>query len=255
MSKGKKGSYEVGYGKPPRRNQFQKGAPSANPAGRPRKMPPASGVKLEADQAKEIASAEAWRPVTLREGNKTVKMSTYQAVVRSMAVNAIKGNSTAQRRFIELVGQIEDAKRKNQEEAMQEFIEYKCNWEREIEEAERKGAPVPHPIPHPDDMKIDFEQNLAWIDGPMTHEDKSILEYLLSRRKEAQEKVSNCASLYAQATEPSLKAKLLDDWRDSQHLYDSFNDQVPMRYREELQNRCTTSAARPPSDGNTSQSD
>ena len=29
--------YEVGYGKPPRHTRFEKGAPSANPRGRPRK--------------------------------------------------------------------------------------------------------------------------------------------------------------------------------------------------------------------------
>lgn len=38
--KGKKQNYEVGYGKPPEQFKWQKGCPSPNPKGRPKKYAP-----------------------------------------------------------------------------------------------------------------------------------------------------------------------------------------------------------------------
>jgi Family of unknown function (DUF5681) len=107
------GGYEVGYGKPPSRTRFRKGA-SGNPGGRPRRM--------TAGRANSLALKEAYRIVTVREGDKVLTMPAIQAVLRGLVAHAAKGNSPAQRTFIEIVQLIErelaaEAAAKNKAEA------------------------------------------------------------------------------------------------------------------------------------------
>jgi hypothetical protein len=50
------GDYQVGYRRPPKAHQFQKGAPSANPAGRPKKA-----------RTPDIRSTDAFHQLVLKE--------------------------------------------------------------------------------------------------------------------------------------------------------------------------------------------
>jgi len=90
--------YAIGYGKPPARTRFRKGV-SGNPGGRPRGM--------TAGRASRLALNEAYRLVTVREGDKTLALPAIQAVLRSMVTLAAKGNGPAQRALIEVIQKIE----------------------------------------------------------------------------------------------------------------------------------------------------
>jgi Family of unknown function (DUF5681) len=92
------GKYAIGYGKPPSRTRFRKGT-SGNPGGRPRGM--------TAGRATALAIKEAYRPVTVREGDKVITMPAIQAVLRSQIALAAKGNGPAQRALIEVIQTIE----------------------------------------------------------------------------------------------------------------------------------------------------
>jgi hypothetical protein len=91
-------SYAVGYGKPPAHTRFQKGK-SANPGGRPRR-----GV---AEQAKALALKEAYRKVTVQDGEDTQRMPVIQAILRNQLALAAKGNVAAQRAVLGAVQAIE----------------------------------------------------------------------------------------------------------------------------------------------------
>jgi hypothetical protein len=91
-------TYKVGYGKPPSKARFRKGV-SGNPGGRPRGM--------TAGRAKKLALQEAYRPITVREGEKVRRLPIIQAVIRQQARSAAKGNGPAQRDFIGRVQAIE----------------------------------------------------------------------------------------------------------------------------------------------------
>ena len=64
-------SYAVGYGKPPAHTRFQKGQ-SGNPGGRPRRG--------AAEPAKALALKEAYRKVTVQEGEHATRMPVIQAL-------------------------------------------------------------------------------------------------------------------------------------------------------------------------------
>ncbi len=80
MTKKKKpGDDEVGFLKPPRHGRFQKGR-SGNPRGRP--------PDKKRERVDIIAVLDA--PVTVSQGGLTRQISSFEASVRKLAVNAIK---------------------------------------------------------------------------------------------------------------------------------------------------------------------
>jgi uncharacterized protein DUF5681 len=89
---------KVGYGRPPVHTRFQRGR-SGNPGGRPR--------GTTAERAKALLLQEAYRPVTVRVGDKTHTLPAIQAVLRAQIALAAKGHGPAQRAFIATVQAIE----------------------------------------------------------------------------------------------------------------------------------------------------
>jgi Family of unknown function (DUF5681) len=87
--------YEVGYCKPPDHAKFRKGV-SGNHRGRPKgtknKLP-----ALNDERMKAIILEEAYRTITVRDGTKNVTVPIARAVLRSLAVNAVKGQHRSQR--------------------------------------------------------------------------------------------------------------------------------------------------------------
>src|SRR5260370_32382886 len=98
LKKALSGDYKVGYGRPPSETRFRKGV-TGNPGGRPRGMTPG--------RAKRLALQEAYRPITVREGDEVFTLPTIQAVMRQQGRIAAKGNGPAQRAFIDRVHAIE----------------------------------------------------------------------------------------------------------------------------------------------------
>jgi hypothetical protein len=97
-SKQKPAPYQAGYGKPPLHMRFQKGK-SGNPSGRPR--------RTATERAKALALKEAYRTVTVRDGDRVASLPAIQAVLRSQMAAAANGNVAAQRAFLATVQEIE----------------------------------------------------------------------------------------------------------------------------------------------------
>ena len=91
-------NHKGGYGKPPVHTRFSKGK-SGNPGGRPR--------GLTAGRATALALKEAYRLVSVKEGDKVITLPAIQAVLRSQVALAAKGNGLAQRTVIEAIQAIE----------------------------------------------------------------------------------------------------------------------------------------------------
>jgi hypothetical protein len=94
----------VGYGRPPVYTRFRKGQ-SGNPAGRRRHG------HGEAERANKLILTEAFRLLTLREGDKITRIPALRAVIRSQIAAAAKGNVGAQRTILKVVQDIEAAAR------------------------------------------------------------------------------------------------------------------------------------------------
>ena len=108
--------------------------------------------------------------IGVRDGMREVKVPMAQAIVRAMAVNAVKGQQRAQRLFTELLITIEQEKRREVGEHLDYVLQYKRRWDQEFERRKALGITGPEPIPHPDHIKIDVRN---WtIPGPRADDER-----------------------------------------------------------------------------------
>ena len=110
--------YDIGYGKPPKVTQFSKGQ-SGNPLGRPK------GAKTKQLKARDIRLnnmiiEEAYRSVAVQEDGGMISMTMMQAVLRSVTVNAAKGDHRSQKLLMDMI-RIVEATKDEQKESEEEI--------------------------------------------------------------------------------------------------------------------------------------
>jgi hypothetical protein len=225
-------NYDVGYGKPPAPTRFQKGT-SGNPKGRPRGRKNAAS-NHDIERLRSIIKAEAYRAIRVPEGSNIIAMTMAEAVVRSIAVNAAKGQARAQKLFTELLHVTDRAEAILHNQYLEAMVEYKVDWERELARRAAAGISVPDPVPHPDDIIIDVRTGRAWVDGPVTAEEKANWDRMLSYRDDLQQE-------FMEEIKLSKKRASREFWREhaafTQHLYDRINGRLPPRYQKPLEGR------------------
>jgi hypothetical protein len=85
-----KDSYEVGYGRPPKKTRFRKGV-SGNPTGRPKKL-------LDFDAA---LLREGRKLITVNKNGRSVRISKHDVVVSQVMLDAMKGTASDRRLYRE----------------------------------------------------------------------------------------------------------------------------------------------------------
>ena len=166
------------YRNPPIEHRFRKGA-SGNPKGRPRKKRALVSTKVNGqpgigfeDRIKSLAIEEAYRLITIREGDRTERIPVIQAILRKVAVAAANGNTRAQQNYLNLLIGAETDRRVASTQLLKTAIDYKKHWHHVLAERARKGTTGPEPVPHPDEVIIDYETGDIRIDGPVMEEQK-----------------------------------------------------------------------------------
>jgi len=205
------GDYPVGYAKPPVERRFKPGE-SGNPLGRPKGSKNRAKVPdLHEERLKSIILEEAYRTITVNDAKGAVSIPMAQAVIRSLAVNAAKGNQRAQRLFSALLASVETANKRLHDEWLETAISYKVEWERELERRTRHNIDAPEPIPHPDDVIIDMSTGLVRIKGPMTKEEKVVWDKFRARKIECDESIAEMEELLAKEPDYPYRKQVLED--------------------------------------------
>lgn len=176
--------YDVGYGKPPVASRFQPGR-SGNPRGRKRGTAHNAIPALNDERLKTLILEETYRTISINDQNGQLDIPMAQAVVRSLAVNAAKGNQRAQRLFTQLLSSVERDNKRLHDEWFNTALDYKLAWERELERRATFKINAPLPIPHPDDIVVDLQAGTIRVTGPMTKEEKVKWDRAAEHREKA----------------------------------------------------------------------
>ena len=172
------------YRNPPIEHRFRKGV-SGNTKGRPRKkrafvsteVDGQPGIGFE-DRIKSLAIEEAYRLITIREGDRVERIPVIQAILRKVAVAAANGNTRAQQNYLNLLIGAEADRRVASTQLLKTAIDYKEHWHHVLAERARSGTTGPEPVPHPDDVLIDYETGNIRIDGPVMEDQKEARDQL-----------------------------------------------------------------------------
>jgi hypothetical protein len=221
--------YRVGRGNPPKEHRFPPGV-SGNALGRPPKNGRSVRRPLE-QPAEDIILGEAYRPVTLNDGGKSVTMPAIQAVARAQVRKAIKGNAQAQKALLERVLVIERKFSEDHAKLFGEALAQKAALERERQQWVGSGRDEGDMLLHPDDLEICLQSGNVRNFAPMTEE-------AMEGRRKALVMQEECVTKIAR----SLKARQLgletQQWKIecelAEKLLQMINELLPPRHRKEL---------------------
>lgn len=207
------GSHEVGYGRPPAATRFVKGQ-SGNPAGRPRgsKNKPA---QLDAYDLMQIVLSEANRPIEIRERDQTMTVKVAEAVVRKVAIDAMKGRPRAQELFMKTTDKAQSLANQLHEGHLKAACEYKAWWEQELYRRACAGIThLPDPLPHPDDIVINLQAGEVEYNGPRTREEEVHYEALRKHLVMLQEGLPHLEAMLKDVR-PSKRRTLLEEMKQN----------------------------------------
>jgi hypothetical protein len=217
--------YEVGYGKPPAETRFKPGR-SGNPKGRPkgaRNKRPA----LHEERMKEILLDEAYRTIKVNDGAGQISVPMAQAIIRSLAVNAAKGNQRAQRLFTELLFTTERENKRLHDEWLDVAMTYKVEWDRELARRERLGIEGPQPLPHPDHVVINMRSGEVQINGPATKEEKADYDMLCERKAAVEEERDELKRILRDEPDYPHRDQVKADLEYTEHILELARKIVP----------------------------
>ena len=173
---------------------------------------------------KSILIEEAYGAIKVRDGSREVTITMIRAVVRSMALAAVKGQARSQRMFTALLQATEKERKAEHDLTLETAIEYKTEWEDELERRTALGIVGRDPIPHPDDVIINVKTGEVHITGPVTKQEKVKWDRLRDRKHECLVEICELKELHKEMPDNKF---IQSEIEFEQQLYEMISKVIP----------------------------
>ena len=117
------------------------------------------------------------------------RLKMLEAVVRSVSVSAGKGNFRAQKVFIDYRNEAERYNQSIKVTLYENAFNYKICWEAALKRRKREGIVAPDPIPHPDDIQLDYMTGHVHCTGPFTADEAKTMAKVCEMLLEIEQKI------------------------------------------------------------------
>ena len=173
---GAKRDYSVGKGKPPKEHQIKPGE-VRNPYGRGGKPKAERTPFLTDEPNQKMFLAEAQRAVRVNSGESSEELPTAQVVMRALAIDAMKpGHAFSKREYLRLLRDYERSEFEKRRKVFDYWRDYADKAKAAIKRAREGGESEPRLVPHPDDIRFNFEELTVTFIGPVTDEEADEIE-------------------------------------------------------------------------------
>ncbi len=173
---------KVGYRRPPKSGRFRKGQ-SGNPRGRPRKQEGKPSWIAAQFPTSETLRAEARRMLTINGATGRQQVNTTEAIVRALALSAMRGGVLAQRTYLEYQKAEDERFHKIQKERFEFWEAYQIRGRKDIATARQRGLPEPDWLPHPDDIELNHLTLDVKFLGAMDEEGRDAEKHALTLQR------------------------------------------------------------------------
>lgn len=174
--------YEVGYRKPPRKTQFQKGK-SGNPRGRPRKVKAKQKkYKLSDFNSDTFFEDEIYRYVPAMENGVPTEILVAKAAERKLISIGLAGNRLALQHSLKRLRKKERKHVKLKFKIFHRLKKLKAEGEATLARAKEEGKESPKLLPHPDDIELNDITYEATVNGPQTQSQYDRIVYFTRLR-------------------------------------------------------------------------
>jgi hypothetical protein len=168
-----------------------------------------------------------YRTIRVNDASGPISLPMAQAVVRSLAVNAAKGNQRAQRLFAQLPSTVERENKRLHDDWFTTALDYKIEWEKELERRNKLGIEAPDPIPHPDHLVINMNAGTVRTKGPMTKEEKAAWDHLSERKHECDREIAELEDLLRKKRKGPTRQIVLDEIEHEKKLRMMISKAIP----------------------------
>ena len=214
--------YEVGYGKPPIASQYKPGQ-CGNPGGRPKgsKNKPADIEAIE-----DLVFEEGGRQMKIAEGERVIPVSVAKAIIRRIALEALKGKYRQQKLWTDLQTRAQEKRERGWDELMETWIAYKCKMEEKIAHNARLGLPPPEDmVIHPDQIYVDPYTDTFELRGPLTRQAKAELDAEVEEtrrvlREPLLEQIAEHEAALEEAMDEDLREEILESLAERKRMLD-----------------------------------